>query len=268
MPRSSRVVIVTGGARGVGLACCRRFATAGYSVVIADDDETQGLKAQDEIRANGAEGRYLYCHVGDRLDLHNMLAATLEAYDRVDVLVNHATVMVRSPFLDLTEAQWSQVMDVNLKGAFLASQVVARRMISQAEAGAGAEAEDGGYAIVNISSVGAIVSEPDAVAFSVSQGGLNQLTRGMALALAPYQIRVNAIGPGNIQTEALGEPVRTSEERKALASRTPLGRLGKPEEVASIAYFLASSEASFITGQCIYADGGRLVQGVPMSGRQ
>jgi NAD(P)-dependent dehydrogenase (short-subunit alcohol dehydrogenase family) len=144
------------------------------------------------------------------------------------------------------------VLRVNLKGAFLCSQAVARHMVERIEAGATPGA------IVNMSSVNAVFAIADQVPYSVSKGGISQLTKVTALALAPYGIRVNAIGPGSISTEMLESVMADPEARRRVLSRTPLGRIGEPREIAAIAAFLASDEASYITGQTIYADGGRL----------
>src|SRR5690606_25018735 len=155
-------------------------------------------------------------------------------------------------FLTLEEADFDRVIRVNLKGAFLCSQAVARHMVERVEAGGRPGA------IVNLSSVNAVFAIANQVPYSVSKGGINQLTKVTALALAPYGIRVNAIGPGSINTEMLQTVMENPEARRRILSRTPLGRIGEPHEIAAIAAFLASDEASYMTGQTVYADGGRL----------
>ncbi|MCP4081972.1 MAG: SDR family oxidoreductase, partial [Planctomycetaceae bacterium] len=167
-------------------------------------------------------------------------------------LVNNAGTIISADFLDISEEDFDHVLNINLKGAFLCAQAVARQMVEQISKGG-----DPGT-VINMSSVNAVFAIANQVPYSISKGGINQLTKVMALSLAEYNIRVNAIGPGSIMTKIL-ESVATDEEaRKKILSRTPLGRIGDPEEIASIAAFLASDDASYITGQTIYADGGRL----------
>lgn len=260
MALTGKVAIITGAAQGIGLACARRFARDGARVVIADVDEEAGEAAAEEIAAKGGLARFVYCDVAEKLDIHNLVAAALDAYDRIDLLVNNAGIAHAAPFLDLSEQAFDAVMDVNVRGAFLAAQAVARQMIRQmADEGQMPRNATRPYAIINMSSIDAIVAVEDQIAEAVSKGALNQLTRALAVALAPHGIRVNAIGPGSIQT---GGPKDATlfdgADRDEALARTPLGRLGGPEEIAAIATFLASDDASYITGQCIYADGGRL----------
>jgi len=251
MGLEGKTAIVTGAARGIGFAVARRFASDGAKVVVADVDERQGLEATEALNDIG-EAAFIHCDVGERLDVRNLVAATMEQYGDIDVLVNNAGVVHAADFLDLTEEDFDRVLKVNLKGTFLVGQAVARHMVERVEAGGPPGA------IVNMSSVNAVVAIPSQVPYSISKGGVNQLTRVMALALAPYGIRVNGIGPGSIMTEMM-ETVNADPEAKARAlSRTPLGRIGEPREVAAVAAFLASGEASYMTGQIVYVDGGRL----------
>ena len=247
----NKVAIVTGGARGIGNAIARRYLTEGARVVIADIDEMAGSDAVQDLGALGAV-RFIACDVGDADAVRNLVAATVAAFGEIDVLVNNAAILAAKDFLDLEEADFDRVIRVNLKGAFLCGQTVARHMIERIKAGG----KPG--AIVNLSSVNAVFAIANQVPYSVSKGGINQLTKVMALALAPYGIRVNAIGPGSIRTEMLATVMADAEARRRILSRTPLGRIGEPSEIAAIAAFLASDEASYITGQTIYADGGRL----------
>jgi NAD(P)-dependent dehydrogenase (short-subunit alcohol dehydrogenase family) len=247
----NKVAIVTGGAKGIGLAIARRFASEAARVVVADVDEDAGSRAVEEIGALGAV-RFVRCDVGDRAEVENLVAGTVQSWGSVDVLVNNAGIVHAADFLDLSEADFDRVLRVNLKGAFLCGQAAARQMMAQIEAG-GAPG-----AIVNMSSVNAVFALPNQVPYSISKGGINQLTRVMALALAPHGIRVNAIGPGSIMTDMLASVNRDPDAKRRLLSRTPIGRIGDPAEIAAIAAFLASDEASYITGQTIYADGGRL----------
>lgn len=255
MQLEGKVAIVTGAARGIGYAIAKRFLMDGASVVLSDIDNAAAMRAAKDLEQFGPV-HAIAADVGDKLDVHNLLTFTLTNLGEIDILVNNAGIVHQADFLDLKEEDFDRVMRVNLKGAFLCGQAVAKRMVEQVEAGG-----DPGT-IINISSVDAIFGLPDQLGYSVSKGGLNQLTRTMAVALARWGIRVNAIGPGSIETDMLSGVNRDADARNAILSRTPLGRIGQASEIASIASFLASREASYVTGQTIYADGGRL----PLSG--
>ncbi len=266
MQFSDKVVIVTGGAQGIGLACARQFLNEGARVVIADLDEKLGQDAVDNLSKGEKEVRFIHVDVGERLDVHNMLAATLDSFGRVDILINNAGVTVDKEFLKLSEVDFDRVIQTNLKGPFLCSQAAARQMIQQMEEAGEADTKgERGYSIINMSSVSAIATSPNNAIFASSKAGLNQLTRAMAISLAPQGIRVNAIAPGNISTSLAKEDLASGSARERILSRTPLGRIGDPDEIASIARFLASSDAAYVTGQCIYADGGRLALNFTMS---
>jgi NAD(P)-dependent dehydrogenase (short-subunit alcohol dehydrogenase family) len=252
MSLENKAAIITGGAGGIGLAIARRYLADGARVVIADKDEDAGSEAVSTLDELGAV-RFIHCDVGDRLSVRNLVAGTLDAFGQIDILVNNAGIVHAAGFLELAEEDFDRVIRTNLKGAFLAGQAVAKRMVKQIA--------DGGElgTIINLSSINAVVAIPEQVPYCVSKGGVSQLTKVMALALAPHGIRVNAIGPGSIQTAMLTSVVDDDEaRRRVLLSRTPAGRIGEASEIAAIAAFLASSDASYITGQTIYADGGRL----------
>ena len=263
MAATGRTVIITGAGSGIGAACARKFAQAGDRVAIIDIDDAAGKAVEADIRESGGEALFIHADITERLDIHNLLAETIDVYSRVDVLINNAAVFVAGDFLELLEEEFDQCMDVNLKGAFLTSQAVARRFVEQikAESEAGADLMAGqapAYSIINISSVQGVTAAADLTVYAASKAGLTQLTKATSLALAPYGIRVNAIGPGAINTGAKRDVLDDAKSRKQILSRTPLGRIGDPGEVASVAFFLASREASYITGQCIYVEGGRL----------
>ena len=238
-----RVTIVTGGAQGIGEACARRFAREGAPVVIADVDDAHGNALAKELGAT-----YVHCDVGDKTQVDACVAAAVKAHGRIDVLVNNAGIFKASDFLEITEADWDAMLRVNLKGSFLMGQAAAREM-----------AKAGGGAIVNMSSVNGVLAIPSIASYNASKGAINQLTRVMALSLADKNIRVNAVAPGTIATELAAKAVLTSDEAKArIMSRTPMKRLGEPSEIADCVAYLASDAASYITGEIVYVDGGRL----------
>ncbi|ABM36556.1 SDR family NAD(P)-dependent oxidoreductase [Polaromonas naphthalenivorans] len=240
---AGRVCIVTGGAQGIGEACIRRFAREGAQVVVADIDDARGAALAGELG-----GLYVHCDVGDKAQVDALVAQAMAAHGRIDVLVNNAGIFKAADFLEVTEADFDAVLRINLKGSFLVGQAVAREM---AKAGQGS--------IVNMSSVNAVLAIPTIASYNVSKGGINQLTRVMALALADKGIRVNAVAPGTIATELAAKAVLTSEEAKArIMSRTPMKRLGEPSEIADTVAYLASDAASYITGEIVVADGGRM----------
>lgn len=238
-----KVCIVTGGAQGIGQACAARFAREGARVVIADTDDLRGAELAQTLAAT-----FVHCDVGDKAQVDALVTKTIAAHGRIDVLVNNAGIFKAANFLDVTEADFDAVIRVNLKGAFLAGQAVAREM-----------AKSGGGSIVNMSSVNGVLAIPSIASYNVSKGGINQLTRVMSLALADAGIRVNAVAPGTIATELAAKAVLTSDEaRQKIMSRTPLKRLGSPEEIAEVVAFLASDASSYMTGEIVVADGGRL----------
>lgn len=253
MRLKDRVVIVTGAAQGIGAACARAFAQEGAQIIVADIDE-RGAQLAQQLAAEGANAHFCRCDVGARPDAERLADFALAQGGRIDVLVNNAGIVHAADFLDLAEEDFDRVLRVNLKGAFLCGQAVARRMVAQAPRAGGARG-----VIINMSSVNAVLAIANQVPYTVSKGGLNQLTKAMALALAPHGIRVMGIGPGSIATELLRAAVLTNEEAKTrILSRTPLRRLGEPDEVARVAVFLASDDASYLTGSTVYPDGGRL----------
>lgn len=252
MSLEGKVAIVTGGARGIGKGIVERFAADGAHVAIADIDDEAGEALEKELTDADRSVRFLHCDVGEALDVRNTVTSVFNAWDRIDVLVNNAGILHGADFLEIEEADFDRVVRVNLKGVFLFGQAVARRMVEQVEAG-GAPG-----AIVNMSSTNAQVAIPNQVPYCASKGGIMQLTKVMALSLAPHGIRVNAIGPGSIMTEMLAAVIDDPAAKAMILSRTPLGRIGEPAEIAAVAAFLASDQASYITGETIYADGGRL----------
>ena len=244
---ADQVVIVTGGAQGIGRACVEAFAAEGAAVVIADIDADGGAKTADAVKAQGGRAEFIQTDVGDAEEAQRLVDQTLQAFGRLDVLINNAGIIRTAEFLEISEADFDAVLRVNLKGVFLVGQAAARAMVRQ-----------GRGAIVNMSSANAVVAIPNQVPYVTSKGAVNQLTKVMALALADKGVRVNAIGPGSILTDLLKVVMSDDTARRRILSRTPMGRCGEPAEVARVALFLASDDASYLTGQCIYPDGGRL----------
>ena len=244
MKLANKVAIVTGATQGIGLACAKRLVREGARVMLVDI-KPAGAQAALEL---GEAALFCAADVSSKADVDAMIAATLDAFGRIDILINNAGVTHAAAFLDLSEDDFDRVLRINLKSMFLCGQAAARIMLKQHSG-----------SIINMSSVNATLAIPNQVPYVVSKGGVNQLTKVMALNLAPYGIRVNGIGPGTILTDLARQAVLGSAEaRHTILSRTPMGRCGDPDEIASIAAFLASDDASYMTGQTIYADGGRL----------
>src|SRR5471030_1338286 len=221
----------------------------GARVLLTDANEDTGRREALRLRSEGFTASFVRCDVSRKAEVDGAIAAAVEEFGRVDILVANAGIVHAAEFLDIGEADFDRVIAVNLKGIFLAGQAAARQMVKQGTGGA----------IVNMSSVNAVLAIANQVPYVVSKGGINQLTRVMAVALAPHAIRVNAVGPGTILTELAKTAVlgNRESERKIL-SRTPMGRMGEPDEIAQVAVFLASDAASYMTGQTLYPDGGRL----------
>ncbi|MBK7614204.1 MAG: SDR family oxidoreductase [Vitreoscilla sp.] len=244
-----RVVVVTGAAQGIGAACARRLVLDGAKVSLWDVDDAGAQRLAAELRGAGHSVHACRCDVSQQADVATALQATVSALGRMDALVNNAGIFRAADFLDVTEANWDAVIAVNLKGAFLCGQAVARQIVAQG----------GGGAIVNMSSVNGSLAIASIASYNASKGGINQLTRAMALALADHGIRVNAVAPGTIATELARSAVLTSDEaRQRILGRTPMKRLGEPEEVADVVAFLLSDAARYMTGEVVHVDGGRM----------
>ena len=259
---SGKVAIVTGGAQGIGRACAMRFAAEGAKVVIADIVDSEGNAVAGELTGAGHAARFVHANVAERLDVHNLIAAAVEAYGRLDIMVTCAGVIEVAPFLELDETAFDKTLKVNLKGTFLCAQAAAKQMVRQLESNDGPPGT-----IVTVSSINAWFGLPNSVAYSASKGAVTQLTRSIAMSLAEHGIRVNAVGPGTVETSMNSGLTADDSGLAKVLARTPLGRLGQPEEIAAVAAWLASDQASYITGQTIYADGGRMPLNLTMPSR-
>jgi glucose 1-dehydrogenase len=249
MRLAGKSALVTGAAQGIGLACAEALAREGAKVTLADVKAEEADRAAARLREARLQAAGVGCDVSRKASVEAAVAAAVSSWGRLDILVSNAGIVHAAEFLDLEEADFDRVIAVNLKGMFLAGQAAARQMVKQG----------GGGSIINMSSVNAVLAIPNQVPYVVSKGGINQLTKVMALALAPHRIRVNAIGPGTIMTELARTAVLGNKEaERKILSRTPLGRLGEPAEIGRVAVFLASDDASYMTGQALYPDGGRL----------
>lgn len=245
---TGKAVIVTGAASGIGAACARAFAAAGAGIIMADVNDAKNRDAADLIMIDHKAICIPHaCNVASDADCDALVLRALDEFGRIDVLVNNAGIVSPGTILDLDPAEWDRVMDINLRSYFVLTQIAARAMIDRKIRGA----------IVNMSSLNAELAIANQIAYVASKGGVQQLTKAAALGLAPHGVRVNAIGPGSIMTDLLKSVMADDAGRRRILARTPLGRVGDPAEIASIALFLASDMASYITGQTIFADGGR-----------
>ena len=249
MKLAGKVAAITGAARGIGRACAERFLDDGVKVVMSDVDGEALAKTASEL-GRPDNLRAVACDVAKRADVDRIVATAAKEFGRLDIMVNNAGVARNQNLLEISEKDFDDVIAINLKGAFFGVQAAARQMIAQ----------DGGGVIINMSSVNALLAIPSLATYAISKGGMKQLTSVAAVALAPHNIRVVAVGPGTILTDMVANAIFSSDDaRRGVMSRTPIGRGGEPSEVASVVAFLASEDASYITGQTIYPDGGRLI---------
>jgi NAD(P)-dependent dehydrogenase (short-subunit alcohol dehydrogenase family) len=241
-----RVAVVTGGGRGMGRAVSLRLAREGARVVVAELVPEHGEEVAREIKAAGGEAVAVPVDVSRLTDIERLFEQAEAAFGGCEILVNNAGIGVGKPALDYTEADWDRQMGVNVKAVFFCSQAAVRQMAPRKRG-----------KIVNFASTSAFVSSSKpGVAYDVSKGAVRQMTISMAAELAPLGINVNAVAPGTIETEMTRASISTEEGRAWQLARIPMGRLGKPEDIAGVVAFLCSAEADYITGHVLVADGG------------
>ena len=246
MRLAGKIALVTGAQQGIDKAIALAYGREGASVVVNYlDNQTAAEEIASQIRALGQRAVPIAGDVARAADVRRMVEAG-ESLGGIDILVNNAGIFPRVEFLDMTEVQWDEVLNVNLKGTFLCTQAVAQKLVERGRAGA----------VINLASSAAFRSSPRGVHYVASKAGIVGVTRATALELAPYRVRVNAIAPGTTDT-AQPRYGMSEEELQAAARQVPLGRMGTPEDVADLAVFLASEEARHITGQTLHVNGGQ-----------
>ena len=246
---SKPVMIVSGGASGLGLAAAEKFASNGYNIVLIDIDDAKGKTAEQKIKDMGTDALFCHCDISNKEQVEKSAADTQARFGRADVLINNAGLEVRGSILQCTEEDWTRLYEINLKGIYYMTNAFAPSMISQ-----------GKGAIINTGSILGYRTVPERAAYSSSKGAIDTLTRTMAFDLAEQNIRVNCVTPGAIDTPLLRGSINDSpdpsETEAFLGSKSVFNRLGTPAEVANVMYFLASDEASFVTGATYFVDGG------------
>jgi len=248
MRLAGKVAVVTGAARGIGRATAERLLAEGAKVVVSDIDAQTLEKTAAEI-GPAANVFAVRADVSKKSEVVGLVEAAVRHFGTLDIMVNNAGIAPVVEFLDVTEEMLDRVLDVNLKGAFYGTQAAGREMVARGKGGV----------IINMSSINSGLANPNVAPYAISKGGMNQVTSTAAVAFAPHGIRVVGVGPGTIMTDMVAGAFVQSAGNHAILSRTPLGRYGQPSEIASVVAFLASDDASYITGETMYVDGGRRV---------
>ena len=248
-----KIAVITGAARGIGLACAQRFVKERATVILSDVLDEVGEEAAERLRAEGGHALYRRCDVTDKAAIQSLMDFAVEQCGRIDTVIANAGIVHAADILDLEVEDFDRVLDVNLRGVFLSGQIAARQMVTQK-----ADADGCKGVIINMSSVNAVLAIPAIAPYVVAKGGVNQWTKCLAIRMAAEGVRVNGIGPGSIQTEMFQSIADNPQKMREVLSRTPMERPGEPDEVAKVAVFLASSYSSYLTGQTIYPDGGRM----------
>jgi NAD(P)-dependent dehydrogenase (short-subunit alcohol dehydrogenase family) len=258
MKLENKVAIVAGGTKGIGLGIALEYVREGARVVLGGTTDRNGETAIKEIEAAGGEGFFVNCDVSSLDDLDKIISQTVDRYGRLDIYVANAGIndADKTHYLDISPEQYDRIMNVNLRGMFFGGQKAAQQMIAQGNGGV----------IINMSSVNAYLALDSQFVYTVSKGGIQQLTKVQAVALAPHDIKVNAIAPGPIETDLMRRVGSDRQLMDTILSRTPIGRIGTPQECGRLAVFLASEDSNFIFGQSIFIDGGRGFQAYPTPG--
>lgn len=251
---TGKTAIVTGAANGIGLAVARTFADRGANVMCADMDEKRLVAELGDVADEG-NIRYFAGDLRQRLTIANLVSATIDAFDEIDILVNASRQVMETDALNPEDTSVEQLLEQNLMTALRLSQQVARRMIKQADR---REGDGPAGSIINLSSIAAHQTRPELLGYSIASAGLEQMTRSMALALAPKRIRVNAVAFGSVMSASLKSSIGDHPEwREEIENRTPLHRIASPKELVDAVQFLASDGSGFVTGDVMTVDGGR-----------
>jgi len=247
MRLKDKVALVTGSSQGIGAAIAQRFAAEGANVVINyNSNPAKAREVLAQIEAQGGRGYIIGANLGDVADVRRLIADAVAHFGQLDILVNNAGVEIHAPFWEVVEADYDKVMNVNAKGVFFATQTMAKHLMTVGRPGK----------IINISSVHEDLPFPNFTAYCMSKGSVKMMTRNLSIELAPFGITINSIAPGAIQTPINSALLTDPAKLGALLGQIPLGRLGKPEDVAGLAVFLASPEADYVTGSTYFVDGG------------
>jgi len=251
---AGKTAIVTGAANGVGLAIGRRFVAEGANVVFADMDEERLVDELGSSEVEPERYRTFACDLRKKLSIANLMSMTIDSFERVDILVNASRQLMTSDPLDPKKDNVEELLNQNLMTSLRLTQAISKRMIKQAEG-----QEDGQVgSIINLSSIAARRANPDLLGYSIATAALDQMTRSMAVALAPHRIRVNAVAFGSVMSSSLKKQLKEHDDyRSDIIDHTPLGRIAGPGEVSDAVQYLASDASSFMTGQIMTVDGGR-----------
>jgi len=247
MKVKNKIAIVTGSGRGIGKSTVLELAKEGAKVVVSDIDIKECQNVCDEIKKIGSDAIAVKCDISKKSDVDAMIKKTMQKFQKIDILINNAGVVLTKPFVEMTEKDWDFVLDINLKGVFLCTNAVVKQMIKQKSG-----------KIISVASIAGEVGFMNTSAYCASKAGIINLTRGLALELSPHNINVNAIAPGVIATKMTEDMLKDKKTKEVLLASTPLGRVGQPEEIGKAVVFLASDDSNFITGHTLVVDGGWL----------